>query len=274
MFLVHPAGGSVLCYRHLAARLERPVAAFEALVGDGGPHADSSVEDLAAAYAQALTQAHPEGPLLLGGWSSGGPIAFELAAQLRRAGRDVLGLVVIDSPAPAEVGTADDGQLFAWFIEDLDLPPAALHHALAWAAQAELAGSTHASRLDALARALAQTGHALPLETDALVGVYHCFDTVVRATARYRAPTLDVPLLVLRAGRGSVTEFARHPDADEPGWGWHRHTPFELHAHRLDATHQTLLTPDNAAQCAALISRWLSHCTAARIPTPLTGEAR
>ncbi len=274
LFLVHPAGGSVLCYRHLAARLDQPVHAFEARTGDTGLASGTTVEDLAATYLQALTLAHPTGPLLLGGWSSGGPIAFDLAARLRRAGRAVVGLVIIDSPAPADVGTLDDTQVLGWFIEDLDLPPAALRCAVAWATRAELAGSTHASRLAALEQVLAQNGHALPLAAAELVEVYRCFDGVVRATAGYRAPRLDVPMLVLRAARGSVTEFARHPHADEPGWGWHRHTQADLRTHVLDATHQTLLTPDTAAQCSDLISRWSASLASASSSTTTTGEAR
>jgi thioesterase domain-containing protein len=56
----------------------------------------SSVEDIARYYAGEIAVFQPEGPLVIGGWSAGVVVAFEMAQQLRSMGRDVRHLVAID----------------------------------------------------------------------------------------------------------------------------------------------------------------------------------
>ncbi len=80
--LVHPAGGNVLCYRWLAEMLDRPSCAFQAPGPATGHPALSTVEEFARLYVAALREAQPEGPYLLGGWSSGAVIALEMAHQM------------------------------------------------------------------------------------------------------------------------------------------------------------------------------------------------
>ncbi|OLZ52699.1 non-ribosomal peptide synthetase [Amycolatopsis keratiniphila] len=91
LFCVHPAGGSALGYRELAAVPGFPYAlrGFQAPpLGDG---AEPSVEDLAELYAARVLSASPDRPHLLLGWSMGGLIALEMAQRLdARAGMLVL----------------------------------------------------------------------------------------------------------------------------------------------------------------------------------------
>jgi thioesterase domain-containing protein len=63
------------------------------------PSFGATVESLAAIYALALSDAQPTGPILLGGWSAGAPIALEIAQQLRTLRRQV-GLLVAIEGAP------------------------------------------------------------------------------------------------------------------------------------------------------------------------------
>ena len=259
LFLVHPAGGDVLCYRHVAAALRRPVHAFEAR-GLAGP--GITVEALAARYRSALVERYPQGPILLGGWSSGGPIAFELAVQLRRLGREVAGLVILDSPAPAALGGVTAQQLLPWFVEDLGLGP----RAVALAATLAISGRVPVAPRETFL-ALQTQGFELPVSVDDLVTVYGTFETIVRATAAYRAPMLDVNMLVVRAAQGQVSEFARHPHAGEPAWGWQLHCHAGLDCAAVEATHHTLLQPCTAMECAGQIERW---AVALEVPRPRT----
>ncbi|HWS55173.1 MAG TPA: amino acid adenylation domain-containing protein, partial [Pyrinomonadaceae bacterium] len=104
-FCVHPGGGEVLCYHHLARRLgaDRPFYGLQAPslveVAEGADNF-GRIEDRAAAYVQAVRAAQPEGPYLLGGWSFGGVVAFEMARQLREAGEEVGTLALFDTVAP------------------------------------------------------------------------------------------------------------------------------------------------------------------------------
>lgn len=97
-FLVHPVGGTVFCYQPLAQSLgpDQAVYAFQArsVTEDAGlPH---SLEEMAREYVRKLRSvASP--PYLLGGWSLGGVVAFEMARQLQRAGCALDLLALMDS---------------------------------------------------------------------------------------------------------------------------------------------------------------------------------
>ena len=54
---------------------------------------------MAHAYAKLIKATDP-GPLILGGWSFGGVVAFEAARVLRAQGHAVAGVLLIDSPPP------------------------------------------------------------------------------------------------------------------------------------------------------------------------------
>jgi amino acid adenylation domain-containing protein len=101
-FFVHPVGGTILQYRALARRLgvDRPFYALQspAIEGDPPPR-DLSIEGLAQSYLDAVRTTQPKGRYLLGGWSFGGLVAFEMARALRRAGEEVTLLALLDSHA-------------------------------------------------------------------------------------------------------------------------------------------------------------------------------
>ena len=103
LFLVHPGGGTALCYRDLAQRLNVPVYGLQAPGLADGESAIDSVETLASIYVDALVAKQPEGAYRLGGWSFGGVVAFEMARQLRASHRDVELLAVLDVHAPGAI---------------------------------------------------------------------------------------------------------------------------------------------------------------------------
>jgi amino acid adenylation domain-containing protein len=104
LFLMHPVGGSVACYRDLARRLQpgRPVIGIQAAGIDPGeqPFA-GDLAGMAAAYIAALRRRQPDGPYHLAGWSMGGVLAFEMARQLEEAGQPVGAVALIESYTPA-----------------------------------------------------------------------------------------------------------------------------------------------------------------------------
>ncbi|KAH8724590.1 hypothetical protein GQ44DRAFT_682962 [Phaeosphaeriaceae sp. PMI808] len=58
------------------------------------------VEGVATIYLNEIKRRQPEGPYLVGGWSAGGVMAYEVAMQLVNAGEKVESLVLIDAPCP------------------------------------------------------------------------------------------------------------------------------------------------------------------------------
>ena len=102
LFLVHPAGGHVFPYLHLARFLgsDQPCYGLQARGLDDGQDPDTRIEDMAAAYVQAIRTVQPNGPYLLGGWSMGGVVAFEMAQQLHAQGQGVGLLAIFDGRIP------------------------------------------------------------------------------------------------------------------------------------------------------------------------------
>jgi thioesterase domain-containing protein/acyl carrier protein len=100
LFIVAGMFGNVLNLSHLAHLMgeDRAVFALQArgLLGGEEPH--QSFEEAAADYLLEVRRIQPRGPYLLGGYSGGGLIAFEMARQLEQAGEKVGAVVLLDTP--------------------------------------------------------------------------------------------------------------------------------------------------------------------------------
>jgi thioesterase domain-containing protein len=217
LFLVHPVGGNVLCYGDLARRLagRRPVYGLQAR-GLGEEEPERRVEEMAATYLEALRAVQPEGPYLLGGWSIGGVLAWEMAQQLRRQGSAVDLLALLDSVVPGRLGQEapiDEADLLAGLALDLgesagrplELTAAALR---ALPAEGRLAAFLQAARnAGALPAGMGerQAGRLLRV-----------FTANVEAARSYRPEPCSGPVLLVRAGRRP--EGADGADATL-GWG-------------------------------------------------------
>ncbi|WP_195576329.1 type I polyketide synthase [Paenibacillus sp. 1001270B_150601_E10] len=98
LFLVHPAGGTIMVYRQLAAHLRY----HPTLYGINFPaellaKTDLTVDQLAERYVAEIRQIQPKGPYMLGGYSFGGNVALEIALQFQRVGERVTELILFDS---------------------------------------------------------------------------------------------------------------------------------------------------------------------------------
>ncbi|MGB9120881.1 MAG: alpha/beta fold hydrolase, partial [Candidatus Angelobacter sp.] len=104
LFLVHGAGGQVFFYSELARHLpeDQPLYGLEAQPLNGNTPPDRRLETVAAEYVKAVQAVQPAGPYLLGGWSLGGVIAFEMARQLQSQKQEIAMLAVIDAQAPSQ----------------------------------------------------------------------------------------------------------------------------------------------------------------------------
>ena len=99
LILVHPIGGSIFCYAELARALgdDQPLYALQAHASIDEECALTTVDEMVSEYVREILQIQPRGPYLLGGWSSGGVIAVEIANRLTTADEKVALLVLLDS---------------------------------------------------------------------------------------------------------------------------------------------------------------------------------
>ena len=109
LFLV-PGGHGGMIEMTLYARMLSHIAREQAVVGlvargvdgRGPPHA--SVEEMAAAYVEAIRRRQPRGPYAIAGECVGGVIAFEMAQQLVAQSQPVALLLLLDTWCPTLPG--------------------------------------------------------------------------------------------------------------------------------------------------------------------------
>ncbi|GGK78181.1 hypothetical protein Sme01_44210 [Sphaerisporangium melleum] len=111
LFCVHAGWGISWSYsgliRHLGA--DRPIYGLQARgLARPEPRPDS-IEEMAADYLAHVRQVQPHGPYHLIGWSSGGPVAYEMAVQLQAAGEQVGLLSIMDAYPPTALPALADG---------------------------------------------------------------------------------------------------------------------------------------------------------------------
>ena len=90
-------GGSFELSRYLGE--DQPCYGMEPH-GQDGRRAPATVEEMATDYLTQIRLVQPQGPYLIGGYSFGGLVAYEMAQQLRQSGQEVGLLVLIDPTSP------------------------------------------------------------------------------------------------------------------------------------------------------------------------------
>ncbi|EPX57243.1 Long-chain-fatty-acid--CoA ligase [Cystobacter fuscus DSM 2262] len=235
-FAVHPIGGSVFCYAELARSLDpqRPFLALQARGLEGEAPPRERIEEMAAAYVEEIRRVRPLGPYLLGGWSLGGVVAFEMAQQFLRAGEPVA-LVLIDSylsSTPSE--EASSAELLTGFLQDVTALEG--RSVDAWA-------PGDVSRVEELAPVLEAVG------VDAQRGrsLFEVFRAHARALDQYVARPYPGTLFLLRS--------TDDPDAAMEET-WKRLAQGEVRASTLETHHYGLLRAPHVQRLAA----WLRAC--------------
>ena len=90
-FVVHGAGGHVLNLHGFARSVPigRPVWGIQAHGNEGVEPPDSTIEQMAHRYLEAIRRVQRSGPYLIGGYSGGGIIALEMSRQAAELGDHV-----------------------------------------------------------------------------------------------------------------------------------------------------------------------------------------
>ncbi|HYH79532.1 MAG TPA: amino acid adenylation domain-containing protein [Longimicrobium sp.] len=263
LFVVHPAGRGVANYAALVERLgpDQPVYGLQ----DVGDDLARPVERIAGEHLRAVRAVQPRGPYHLAGWSFGGVVAYEMAAQLERAGERVAFAGVLDTVAPP----------FARNRRELDDADLVLGLALDVAAQM---GRPFTLSVDAL------TGAGLDEQLRRAVEALHAqgaapdgFDAAdlrahvevirarTRATRAYRPGAYGGPL-TLFAAADNPPEFASwfglRTEEEARTYGWCRLAP-AARAHRVPGAHVTLGLEPHVETLAARVREELAAARAA-----------
>jgi thioesterase domain-containing protein len=231
-FCVHPAGGHVFCYVELARRLgaERPFYGFESRAFGTSPR---TVGAMATDYVEALLERQAAGPYLLGGWSMGGVVAFEMARQLSARGREVALLALLDSRIPTaaqRLETEDEVALIASFAADLGVSLRRL--GLSWRNVRALGEDERlAFVLEEAKAAGAVPREVMPADIRTL---FAGFRENARAMCAYAPRPLDVRVTLLRAEESSPAA------GDDEAMGWEEWARGGVEVLRVPGSHSTM----------------------------------
>ncbi|MFG3244731.1 amino acid adenylation domain-containing protein [Streptomyces sp. NPDC048157] len=234
-FCVHPAGGLSWCYMPLTRYVapDIPLYGLQARGLDGTTELARSIEEMAADYIEQIRSVQPSGPYHLLGWSYGGPIAHEMAIQLRDAGEEVGALVIMDmypwSQRPERPDQEHAGPDAAPE-EDLDAKVENLIEVVRQEAGTAIGAMTE-EEYRTLARVLQNHRSLRPGHT------FGRFDG-------------DALLIV---AEGSTPEGGRTVELWEP------HVTGEIAEARIPCTHYELGDPANLGEVWAAVSSWLGR---------------
>ena len=253
LFLAPPTAGSPFPYLPLVELLppEWAVYGFEAPGHAAGEQPAGSIEELAALFLADARRVRPDGPLHLAGWSFGGAVAFEMAAQLERRGERPGSLTLIDSSvlgvdAVSALPEAEAGDAMAVFGRGyLDLEQDALDGLSPEEAMAELLSQARTRELVPAAAG----GEAI--ERMAAVYLAHS-----RATSRHRTDA------VLGTDIHLVRSLRRHPTLGGPqvrAESWAGRTGGRVLETRIDADHWSIVEPPHVADLAAALAAALGR---------------
>ncbi|WP_460353982.1 non-ribosomal peptide synthetase [Actinoallomurus acanthiterrae] len=250
-FCVHPSGGSAVPYLRLAGLIDdrQPFYGIEA-VGLHGEADPPDVPAMAARYLEAVRVIRPHGPYLLGGWSIGGTLAFEMARQLRSDGETVRLVVLMDSAVPPQLDEPPTHtEMLESFAHDLSGLQGKEPPEVDWERIVELPPDEQTAEVvDALER----TGR-IPGDIRAELGRRIQVFMANAATAlTYRPGHYDGSLVSLGAKEGQYDG------------GWEPLISGDIVERTVPGTHYTMLQQPNVDTLAAELGRFLDEASAGR----------
>jgi thioesterase domain-containing protein len=246
----------VFCYAALARHLgtDQPFFGFRASGLESGENPFDRLESMATAYVEELCARMPDGPCLLGGWSTGGLVAWEMARQLQERGRRT-GLIAMLDTHPSlgrrKPGREDGDAALASFARDLGLVPSELGRAVP-----DLRLLSADEKLGRLLEAAILRGLLPPDYELAQVRVlWQVFRANFRSARRYRPQLAALPVKLIRATTG---EERHSPDGD---LGWTALVSGELEIHPVVGDHFSIVREPVVQEVARQLTHWLTRAS-------------
>ena len=245
-------------YADLARALgtRHPSFALQPLRGGRSARRLMTIEEMAEKCIADLTGLWPERPYVVGGWSLGGLVAWEVAGRLHSGGRAPKALVLIDPPGPAredeDAGTR---------VQDVD----------AWGREvvSVLDDTSGASIRDGRRQLLASLfeeggipGYYLDLPVSDLVRFVEGYRISAWAQERYDLPRYQGDVVLFMSG-------ASDEAAAERAAKWRARVDGGLVAYATGGSHHALLLDQQAGALASAITSYVQGSSEALEPSPL-----
>ncbi|MEW6734688.1 MAG: thioesterase domain-containing protein, partial [Acidobacteriota bacterium] len=253
-FCVHPAGGEVLCYYELARLLgeDQPFYGLQAAGLVENQEADTTIEEMATRYINALRDVQHQGPYLLGGWSLGGKIAMEMAQQLEKKGEKIALLALFDTYAPLgwELGNIDDIELLSQYTRFRRLP----------ITRSDLEGMNIDEQLNYIVKALRIGTQSTPdLDLAQIRRFYHVYKSNLQASSNYVAKTYTNQITVFRTEElpAYINETSsQYQLYQNPTMGWDKFCSGPIAVHTVSGNHHNIVLKPHVD----VLARQLKQC--------------
>ncbi|MYR90003.1 amino acid adenylation domain-containing protein [Streptomyces sp. SID685] len=217
LWMIHPGSGLCWAYMSFAEHLPRQAMyGIQAREYDSAQPPATSVEDLVTYYLRHIIELQPEGPYMLFGWSGGGTLAHAIAVELRRRGKEVGLLVMLDSATAGGFGPEND------FAE----------------ADVIADANTQAFVRDYLGAAAGETDYEAVVEKVAQITVEH-----TKLLDEFVTPVFDGDVLFFTA------------TVDDRGFAeqWLPYVGGQFMEHKIACRHRLMSEPEHAAEICSVI---------------------
>jgi amino acid adenylation domain-containing protein len=240
LVLVHAWLGPVVRYRRLQPHIaaDRPLIGIHVHDEHPGEPRLSSIGAMAARAIEQLQAVRPHGPYVVGGHSTGGFIAYEMAVQLRSQGESVPRVVLFDAPVPEGRLHFVIGQL-AWNLPDMRDRPV---RALVQHTRRFIVNRTRNRRV--VFRRRGQTPTSQRRAEDTIVSFNRANYGAVK---KYRPQPSAADLIVLSTDQG------RRRSGGHAHLGWNAVTSGRIASHPVEGTHDGMFEPERVAGLGRLL---------------------
>jgi thioesterase domain-containing protein len=235
VFCFHALPGTVIRYWPFAAALPAQIPVYglqsQGLNPKCEPH--TTIRGMAQAYVAAILSVQHSGPYHLLGYSMGGVLAYEVAAQLRALGHDIGLLGMVDAPPVVDLGSAMDYATRLLVQNGLRLSIDV----------APLLALDREERLDQLLK--------LGIEANSLPPGYGR-EHVQRMLEMYYFNGHALDEYELQRSSEHITMF-RSDDPGRPCLGWSDYGP-QVDVHHIGGDHFGIMEPGNIERIAAAVA--------------------
>ncbi len=267
-FCVHPAGGNVLGFAELARHFDpqRPFYALQAVGLDGVREPLGSVEEMAACYLDEIRRIQPRGPHLLGGFSFGGFVAFEMARQLRERGEEVALLALLDVWSPIHRGRLVLSEIVATdeaVLDELMAAAARLHGGSPIADVDEIRAVEPPRRLEWALERLLATGAMPPAAREHTRRIFKIHLSALAVLRQFVPRVYSGQITMFRASEEDpwLRELVKHPGLGSPElWsGWQTLTSEPLAVVDVPGNHSTMMIEPQVHTLASRLNERLEQ---------------
>jgi thioesterase domain-containing protein len=260
-------GGHVINLYHLAHHLgtDRPFYGLQSqgLYGEAEPK--KRIEDMAALYVDAIKSIQPHGPYLIGGYSFGDRVAFEMAELIREQGETIDLMVIIDYTSPVEGESLlgldwDDTQWLTYTVNVM----ARLYGGEEISEEA-IASLEPDKQWDFIREWLTRANLLSPgIDKTQVHGLINVLKANIQAHYSPGSKVVYPGRIALLRTRELPMETQNAAElTDDPSWGWARFSSCPVDIHILPGNHKTMLEEPNVQTLANRLRKCIGEVESA-----------